>query len=134
MRTILRILVNALALWLTTLIVGGPGDNGVWVTAFDSDTFSYVMTLLIVALIFGIVNATLGLVLRIVSLPLFILTLGLFALIVNGVLLLVVAGISDFIGFGLSVGGFWWGVLAALVLSILSSILGSMFGTKKRGR
>lgn len=132
MRTILRIIINAFALWLTTLIVGGPGDNGVWITAFDSDTFSYVMTLLIVALIFGVVNATLGLVLRIVSIPLYILTLGLFALIVNGLLLLVVAWLSGLMGFGLHVGGFWWGVLAALVLSILTSVLGSIFGTKKR--
>ena len=90
------------------------------------------MTLLLVALVFGLVNGTLGKVVRVVSIPLYILTLGLFGLIVNGFLLWVVAWLSSLAGFGLAIGGFWWGVLAALVLSLLSGILNGLLGTNKK--
>ncbi len=132
MRTILRVLVNAFALWLTTLIVGGSGDNGVWIVPINTESSGYLLTLVLVALVFGLVNATLGKVVRFVSIPLYILTLGLFGLIVNGVLLAVVAWLSDLAGFGLRLDGFWWGVLAALVLSILSGILNGLLGTSRK--
>ncbi len=132
MRTILRVLVNAFALWLTTLIVGGSGDHGVWIVPINTESSGYLLTLVLVALVFGLVNATLGKVVRFVSIPLYILTLGLFGLIVNGVLLAVVAWLSDLAGFGLRLDGFWWGVLAALVLAILSGILNGLLGTSRK--
>ncbi len=132
MRIIVRIIVCAFALWLTTLIVGGSGDHGVWVEPYADDSSARVMSFLLVALIFGIVNATLGTVIRIVSIPLRILTLGLFGLIINGFLLLVVAWFANAIGWGLHVDTFWWGVLGALVLSILSGIMNGILGTGKR--
>lgn len=132
MRTIIRILVNAFALWLTTLIVGGSGDHGVWIMPLGSGNYDHLFTLLLVALVFGLVNGTLGKLVRIVSIPLYILTLGLFGLIINGFLLWVVAWLSGVAGFGLAVGGFWWGVLAALVLSILSGIMNGLLGTNKK--
>ena len=55
---------------------------------------------------------------------LYLLTLGLISLLVNGLLFLLVAWISDLLGFGLVVGGFWWGVLGALVLAVLSWLIG----------
>ncbi|MBN9612119.1 MAG: phage holin family protein [Actinobacteria bacterium] len=151
MRSIIRVLVSAFALWLTTLIVGGSGSHGFWIespgqavlnkaqTAPLSDVTVYdpygsIFTLLLVALIFGLVNATLGKVIRFVSIPLYILTLGLFGLIVNGILIWVVAWLSDLAGFGLHVDGFWWGVLGALVLSILSAIMNGLLGTGKPRR
>ena len=116
-----RLLVNAVALWLTTLIVAG----GVSVVAFPpKDTLAVVLTYLLVALIFGIVNGVIGNFIRIVAFPLYILTLGLLALVVNGLLLLLVSWISGFLGFGLVVNGFWWGVLGALVLALLSWLIG----------
>lgn len=135
MRSIIRILVSAFALWLTTLIVGGSGANGVWIKSIEADSYGPVITLLLVALLFGLVNGTLGRIVRFVSIPLYILTFGLFALIVNGIMFAVVAWVSGLAGFGLQVDGFWWGVLAALVMSLLSGILNSLLGTrKKRGR
>lgn len=128
----MRVLVGALALWLTTLIVGGSGDHGVWIVSYDTGAVPEILTLLLVALIFGIVNATLGRVVKFVSIPLYILTLGLIGLIINGLLMIFVGWISGLIGFGLVVDGFWWGVLGAIVLSILSSILNAFFGTKKK--
>lgn len=132
MRTIARIIVGAFALWLTTLIVGGSGEHGVWVIPYADTTQAAVLTLLLVALVFGIVNGTLGKVVRFISIPLYILTLGLFGLIVNGVLLAVVVWLSGLAGFGLATSGFWWGVLGALVLSILSGIMNGLLGTGKQ--
>ena len=70
------------------------------------------------------VNGILGNFIRIVAFPLYILTLGLLALVVNSLLLLLVSWISTQIGFGLYIDGFWWGVLAAIVLGIIAAILG----------
>ena len=117
-RFLVRLVINAIALWLTTLIVAG-----VRVVAYEpGDTTASVLTFLMVALVFGIVNGVIGNFVRIVAFPLYILTLGLIALVVNGLLL--VEWISSLIGFGLEVDGFWWGVLGALVLALISWIIG----------
>lgn len=134
MRSVMRILVGAFALWLTTLIVGGSGDHGVWIVPLAEDNWGVIATYVIIALIFGLVNGTLGRVVRFVSIPIRILTLGLFGLIINGFLIWVVAWLSGLLGFGLWVEGFWWGVLAALVLSIISGILNGLLGTGKPKR
>lgn len=119
-RFLVRLLINAVALWLTTLIVAG-----VKVVPFEPrDTLAWLLTYLLVALIFGVVNGIIGNFIRIVAFPLYILTLGLIALIVNGLLLLLVSWITGFLGFGLQVDGFWWGVLGALVLGLLSWLIG----------
>jgi putative membrane protein len=119
-RLIVRLLINAVALWLTTLIV-----TGVRVVPFaPADTLAWVLTYLLVALIFGVVNGVIGNFIRIVAFPLYILTLGLIALVVNSLLLLLVSWISSLIGFGLHVDGFWWGVVGALVLALISWLIG----------
>ena len=122
MRTFLvRLVINAVALWLTTLIV----PAAVHVKSYKADdTFATIVTYLLVALVFGIVNGIVGNLIRIVAFPLYILTLGLIALIVNGLLLLLVAWLTGLLDFGLVVNGFWSGVLGALVLAILSWIIG----------
>ncbi|PZF54148.1 phage holin family protein [Curtobacterium sp. MCSS17_008] len=117
---LVRLVVNAVALWLTTLIV-----SGVTVTPFgDGDTTAVVLTFLLVAFVFGLVNAVIGTIIRIVAFPLYVLTLGLISLIVNAVLLLIVAGISDTIGFGLQVESFGWGIVGAFVLAVFSWLIG----------
>ncbi len=134
MRSIIRILVSAFALWLTTLIVGGNGEHGVWIKSIETDNYGHLITLLLVALLFGLVNGTLGRIVRFVSIPLYIITFGLFGLIVNGIMIAVVAWISNLAGFGLQVDGFWWGVLGALVLSLLSGFMNALLGTRKKSR
>jgi putative membrane protein len=120
-RLLIRLIINTIALWLTTLIV-----EGVKVVSYGEagDTVALVLTYLLVGLIFGVVNGVIGNMIRIVAFPLYILTLGLIALIVNGLLLLLVAWISSLIGFGLTVDGFWWGVIGAVVLGLLSWLIG----------
>jgi putative membrane protein len=118
-RFVVRLLINAVALWLTTLLVAG-----VHVVPYASGSAATILTYLLVALIFGIVNGVVGTLIRVVAFPLYVLTLGLLALVVNGLLLLLVGGISSLIGFGPVVDGFWWGVLGAVVLGFISWVFG----------
>jgi len=119
-RFLIRLGINAVALWLTTLVVAG-----VTVVPYEpGDPLAAVLTYLMVAVIFGIVNGVIGNFIRIVAFPLYILTLGLIALVVNALLLLLVAWISSLVGFGLVVDGFWWGVFGALVLAFISWLIG----------
>ncbi|WP_150307393.1 phage holin family protein [Planctomonas psychrotolerans] len=120
MKFLISTVVNALALWLTTQIVAGTGV----VPYPPGDTLATVLTYLLLGLLFGVVNGVIGTAIKIVAFPLYILTLGLIALIVNGLLFLLVAWISDLLGFGLTVDGFWWGVLGALLMAIFSWIIG----------
>lgn len=78
-----------------------------------------LLALLGLALLFGLVNALVGPILRLVSLPLTMLTFGLFALVVNAALLGITAGLSD----SLDVGGFFSAVVAAIVISLLTGVL-----------
>ena len=121
-RLLLRLLINTLALWLTTLILAGHVD--VVSYGAEGDTTAFVLTLILVAVIFGLVNGIVGGVVRVVAFPLYVLTLGLISFVVNGLLLLLVAWISGLIGFGLSVENFGWGVLGALVLGIIAWLIG----------
>lgn len=132
MKNLARILITALALWITTLIVGGSGQKGIWVQSLGDDFAGLAFTFIVVALIFALVNMTLGAVVRFVSFPLRVLTLGLFSLLINGLMLLVVGGISNLIGFGLKVDGFWWAVLGAIILSIATTILNAILGVSKK--
>ena len=128
-RFLVRLVINAIALWLTTLIVAG-----IAVVPFaPGETLQQVLTYLIVAFIFGIVNSVIGNTIRIVAFPIYVLTLGLVSLLVNGLLLLIVSWVSDLLGFGLVVESFWWGVLAALVLGIIAWIFG-LFARPLEGR
>jgi putative membrane protein len=120
MRFLVRLVINAVALWLTTLIVGG-----VSVTAFgDRGTVATVLTYLLVAFVFGLVNAVIGTLIRIVAFPIYILTLGLISFVVNAILLIIVSGISSAIGFGLHVDSFGWGIVGAFVLAVFAWIIG----------
>jgi putative membrane protein len=81
-------------------------------------------SLLVVAAIFGLVNAILGPILRLIALPLTILTLGLFALVVNAALLGIAASLTS----RLSIHGFWTAVTAALIISVISTLANLLFG------
>jgi putative membrane protein len=124
---LLRIVINAVAIWLTTLIV-----SGVRVTPWESGWVATVVTYLIVAVVFALVNSVVGTIIRIVAFPLYILTLGLISFVVNGLLLMLVAAITSLFGFGLTVDGFWWGVLGAIVFAIINGIFNLILRPQKR--
>jgi putative membrane protein len=81
-------------------------------------------SLLVVALIFALVHLFLGPILKLLTLPLTVVTFGLFLLVVNGILLAITAGLSD----NLDVGGPLGVILAALVISVIESVLGFVLG------
>ncbi|HZU94593.1 MAG TPA: phage holin family protein [Microbacterium sp.] len=121
MRFIIRVVVNAFALWVVTLI---PALQ-VTVTAFaPGETLQLVLTLLAVAAIFALVNTIIGTVVKIVAFPLYIITFGLIGFVINGFLLWLTAWITQSFGWGLTVGDFWWGVLAALIISVINGVFG----------
>ncbi|QEO09021.1 phage holin family protein [Protaetiibacter larvae] len=126
MRFVIRLLINALALWLTALILNPNVQVTSWADDSNPDDWSWPLfwTYLLLALVFGVVNGIVGTAIKIVAFPIYILTLGLISLIVNGLLFLLVAWISTLIGFGLSVTTFWWGVLGALLLGIFGFLIG----------
>jgi len=126
MRFVIRLLINALALWLTVLILHPHVQVSSWDSAADGTSWSWPLfwTYLLLAVVFGIVNGVVGTAIKIVAFPLYLLTLGLISLIVNGLLFLLVAWISSLVGFGLSVETFWWGVLGAIVLGIIGWLIG----------
>ena len=75
--------------------------------------------LLWVSALFGLVNAIVGPVLRLLTLPLTLVTFGLFALVVNAILFALTAGLTDY----LNVGGFGWTIVAAFLVALVSAIL-----------
>ncbi|MGV9982304.1 phage holin family protein [Micromonospora wenchangensis] len=115
---LIRLVITAIALWVTTLIVPGvdvSGRNGA----------NTVFTLLVVALIFGVVNAVLKPVIKVVGCVFYLLTLGLFALVVNALLFLLTDRIARAVDLSFRVDGFWpafWGAIVMAVVTWLISV------------
>jgi putative membrane protein len=113
---IVRLLASAVALavaaWLVDGISVGPG----------TDT-ERALTLLGVAVIFGLVNAIVRPVLRLLTLPLVVLTLGLFLLVLNALMLLLTEWIAEQFDLAFQVDGFWSAVLGALIVTVVSFLI-----------
>ena len=108
MHVLLRLLINAAALWVATQLVSGITYTGDGVS------------LLGVALVFGVLNVLIKPILFLISLPFVILTLGLFTLVLNALMLLLTASVSDALGLGFAVAGFEPALKGALVVTIVS--------------
>ncbi|BDQ01036.1 membrane protein [Aquiluna sp. KACHI24] len=127
MRFLIGTIVNAVGLWVATLVVPQIqltpyGGDGLWET---------IASFLLIGAIFGLVNAIIGPVIKILAFPLYIITFGLISFVINGALLLMVAWLSNLIGAdvftiegfsseGLEIASFGWAILAALVMSVAS--------------
>jgi putative membrane protein len=110
------VVVNALALAAATLLLDGIRLTG----GSDQDR---VITLVLVALIFGVINAVLGPVIKLLSLPFIILTLGLLLLVINALLLMLTSWVSRELGLGFHVDGFWTAVFGAIIVTVSTWIL-----------
>ncbi len=115
---LVRVLINAAALWVATQIVPG--------IAIGSS--NYLVTLLVVAVIFGLVNAIIKPILAILTCPLYILTLGLFTFVVNALMLLLTSALASAVGLTFTVAGFIPALLGAIVISIVSFLLSLVIG------
>ncbi|MFJ4619637.1 phage holin family protein [Streptomyces sp. NPDC088812] len=99
----------AVALWLLDKITL-TGDN----------TGKKIGTLILVALLFGLVNSLVKPVVKVLTFPLFILTLGLITLVVNALMLLLTSWLAEQLDLSFHVEGFWTAVLGGLIISIVS--------------
>jgi putative membrane protein len=116
MRWILRLVANAVALAIATWILSGISLTG-------SSTTSKIITLLVVALIFGVLNAIIKPIFALFTAPLILLTLGLFLIVINACMLLLTSWLAGLFDLGWSVDGFWTAVLGAIIISIVSFVL-----------
>jgi putative membrane protein len=106
-KLLIRLVINAVALWLAALIVDG-------ITLSDN-----VVEVIIVAIVFGLINALIKPFIKLISAPLIIATLGLFTLLINAFLLLLTSWLTD----ALKVDGLWPAILGALIISVVSWLL-----------
>ncbi|HEV7896489.1 MAG TPA: phage holin family protein [Planosporangium sp.] len=114
MGILIRLAVSAVAVWISTLVLKG-------ITLGDVNTVKKIGTLLLVAAIFGLVNAVLRPVIKVLGCWAYVLTLGLVALVVNGLLFLLTSWIAGQLGLPFHVDRFWpTAVLGALLVSVIS--------------
>lgn len=98
---------------------------------FDGIAVAGAPTLAVVALIFGLVNALVRPLLKLLTCPLILLTLGLFILVVNAVMLMLTSWLAGILGLGFTVQGFWTALGGALVVSLVSFALTVILGTEE---
>ncbi len=121
MRAILtKIIVNALAIWVATLVVPGVDVGG-------EGLGQQIGSLVVVGALFGLVNAFIKPVVKFFSFPFYLLTLGLFAFVVNALMLEIVDWLSDRIGIGFESDPFFWATLGAAVVVTFISMLLNIF-------
>ncbi|NGO77998.1 phage holin family protein [Streptomyces sp. YC504] len=108
-KTIANSAALAVAIWLIDDITL-PGNS----------TPRKVLTLILVALVFGLVNFLVKPIVKLLTLPLFILTLGLITLVVNALMLLLTSWLADKLNLSFHVEGFWTAVVGGLIISIVS--------------
>ncbi|GIG41620.1 phage holin family protein [Cellulomonas phragmiteti] len=119
-----RVLVSGVAIWLATLLLPGLAVVG------GESTAERVGIVLLVALVFGLVNAVVKPIVAVISIPLYILTLGLFTLVVNALMLMLTAWITEQTTWGLRIDNFGTAVLGALIVSVVSFVLSSMTSSR----
>lgn len=122
---VIRVVINACALAVAAWLFTGIAVNG----ASDRDR---VLTLLVVALIFGVVNEFVRPVVSLLSIPLYVLTLGLFYFVVNALMLWLTSWVCDLLNIGFRVHGFWTAIFGAIVISIVCWIMGIILPAEKK--
>lgn len=131
MAFVLRVIINGVAIWLTTLILR-PGFDVVTSETSGDTTWKRVVAFLVVGLIFGVINAVIKPLVKVLSLPLYILTLGLFTLVINALMLMLTAWITNHTRWGLHIDNFGTAVIAALIVSVLSFVFSVLVGRRDR--
>ena len=116
---LLRLLINAAALWAAIQLVDGIEHRGSW------------WSLLFVALVFGLLNASIKPLLKLLSLPIIILTLGLCLFVINALMLLMTGWVSGLFNLGFYVDGFWDAFLGGLIVTVISLVLSIFTGVGK---
>ncbi|UYQ63248.1 phage holin family protein [Streptomyces peucetius] len=113
MNFLVKTIANAGALWVAVWLLQD-------ITLTGDSTGKKAWTLILVALLFGLVNFLVKPVVKLLTLPLFILTLGLITLVINALMLLLTSWLADKLDLSFHVEGFWTAVLGGLIISIVS--------------
>ena len=133
-RFLVSTLINALALWITSLLIPAIHLNPYGGTGLWQSIGSFVF----VGIIFGFVNSIIAPVVKVLAFPLYLLTFGLISLVINGALLLFVAWLSRLFGAnifsidgftkeGLTIESLGWAILAAVIMSIAAFLGRAIF-------
>ncbi len=120
-RFILRWAINAVALYVAVAVVPG-------IQSQSENWLSFIW----MALIFGVVNAFLGPVLKLLTCPLILLTLGFFSLVINTFLFYLAGAIGRSFGVGFTVSGFWAALFGSIIVSLVSIVLSLVFRDEKK--
>lgn len=130
-RFLIRVVINALALAVAVWAVSG-------IYLSSDKLITQIATLVVVAVIFGIINAFLKPVIHVVGCAFYILTLGLFALVVNGLLLWLTSWLAGVWHLPFHVTGFWSAFWGAIIVGVVSWIIGLLVddrsNSQARGR
>lgn len=118
---LIRILINAAALWVATALVDGIEIESVATTRG-------ALTLLAVAVIFGVINAVIKPIVKVVGCVFYVLTLGLVALVVNALLFMLTGWLAGQFNLPFEVAGFWPAFWGAIIVSIVSWLLSMFLG------
>jgi putative membrane protein len=119
MHFLLRWLINAAALWVAIWFVPGILYQGHWTS------------LLAVALVFGVLNASVRPLLQLLTLPLLVLTLGLFTFVINALMLMLTAWVSRLLDLGFYVDGFWSAFVGGIIITVVSLLLSLFVGVNR---
>lgn len=124
---LIKVGVNAVALWVAALVV-----PGVTLVSDEAGTGSKIITVLLVAAIFGLINAVIKPIAMVLSLPALILTLGLFTLVVNAAMLQLLSWFSGKLDLTFHVDSFFWSaIFAALIISLVSWAMNSFLPDRR---
>ena len=126
MKALIRVLVTAVALAVATVTVSG-------IQLRAGSTVSKVLTLIVVALIFGIVNAVLKPIAKTVGCLFYVLTLGLIGLVVNGLLLLLTSWVAGKLSLPFHITGFWAAFWGAIIVGVVGWLLNMFVGDRGLG-
>ncbi len=139
-RVVIRVVINAAALWVASWVLPGmhiASDSIVGTevggSAETANTINTILAYLFIGLIFGVVNALVKPIVKMLSLPVTILTLGLFTIVINAAMLWLTAWMSTFTPVQFSIDDFFWtAILAALIISIISMVTANLGKSKSR--
>ncbi len=120
---LVRLVINALAIAATAWLLPGITVGG-----------NAILTIVLVALVFGIVNAIIKPIFSFVTCGLYVVTLGLFTFIANALMLWFTKDIAKLFGLQFSIDNFWTAIIGALIISVVSFILSLILGGNTRQR
>ena len=133
-RFVIHIVINALALWLASWVLPGLQIASTSIVGSDvagvggtANTINVVLAYLFIGLVFGLVNAVVKPIVKLLSLPVTILTLGLSTIIINAAMLWLTAWVSTFTPIQFTIDDFFWtAILAALIISFVSMLTSTL--------